>query len=738
MASRRFIYDTDTANISFIQTAVDLRKLGIKNNMFFLMLYDPSLRGVDPHSPNLTNDQIVRIVNECIVNPWYFLREVARIPDQGNPKGVPYQLNRANLAATWCFINGIDHYLVIPRQIGKTQSTVAIIDWIFLLGTTDSEIMFINMQAEKAIENLSRLKDQRDLLPKYLQFKISFDDEGNEIKGIDNVKTLKNASNNNSIVTKSSARSIAQAEKIGRGSTQPIQYYDEFEFIDFVKTIMEASGPAYNTASENAKRNNAMYCRCFTSTPGDLDTGSGQDALAVVENTCKWTEQFYDMTLDDVRDYIEVNSGNNIVYIEYSYTQLGKDETWFNKVCSLLNNNPLKIKREIFLQRLRGSSQSPYEPEDLARIEELKGKIKEEIFINKLFKLDIYESLVKNKPYFIGVDVANGYGEDNSAVTIMDPYTLKPCAEFKSANIGVKDLIKFIYVLVKKHLPKSILAIERNANGEAVLDHLRDTDIRGNIYFDNSKDMVGSNIDDKLDAQGMLVRDAQRRKLYGIYTQGKSRELMFSLLEGHIKDHKDKFITNNIIDDLMKLVRTKTGKIAAGAGFHDDSIMSYLMCLYLYYYGNNLHRFGFVRGQLPEDKDMNLGMTYDQVEDYLSDTDKEFFKGVNFTSHAEATVIGNVKQLIEQNRGLVSVTELSNGASDIPQDNQKRSGNNQHQERKIDEYELKLRNEMLAATKESDAFNRKIKFVSSVENMDYDDNEFSGDISLDFFDELNN
>jgi len=730
MVKRRYIYDTETTNISFIQTAVDLKRLGIKNNMFFLALYDPSLRGVDPYSPYLSNDQIIRIVNECIVNPWYFLREVARIPDQGNPKGVPYQLNRANLAATWCFLNGIDHYLVIPRQIGKTQSTVAIINWTFLLGTTDSEIMFINMLADKAIENLSRLKDQRDLLPKYLQFKIAYDEEGNEIKATDNVKTLKNGSNNNSIVTKSSARSLVQAEKIGRGATQPIQYYDEFEFIDFVKTIMEASGPAYNTASENAKRNNAMYCRVFTSTPGDLDSQSGQDALAVVENTCKWTEHFYDKPIEDVKEYIEINSGNNIVYIEYSYTQLGKDDVWFNKVCSLLNNNPLKIKREIFLQRLRGSSQSPYEPEDLARIEELKGQIKEEIFINKLFKLDIYEPLRKDKCYFIGVDVANGYGEDNSAVTIFDPYTIQPAAEFMSANIGVKDLIKFLYVLVRKHLPRSILAIERNANGEAVLDHLRDTDIRGNIYFDNSKDMVGSNIDDKLDAQGMLVREAKRRKLYGIYTQGKSRELMFSLLEGHIKDYKDKFITNNIINDLMKLVRTKTGKIAAGPGFHDDSIMSYLMCLYLYYYGNNLHRFGFVRGQLPDEDNRNKGMTYDQMEDYLSENDKEFFKGVNFTSLDEINVIDNVKQLIEDKRGLVTHEELDMASG-------KKKTNNIPQPRKLDEYELKIRNEMAKAQRESDLFNRNIKFVSSSENMDLDMDETLDDMPLDLFDELN-
>ena len=35
-----------------------------------------------------------------------------------------------------------------------------------------------------------------------------------------------------------------------------------------------------------------------------------------------------------------------------------------------------------------------------------------------------------------------------------------------------------------------------------------------------------------------------------------------------------------IVDDLMKLVRKNT-KIQAAPGFHDDSIMSYLFCLYV-------------------------------------------------------------------------------------------------------------------------------------------------------------
>jgi len=175
---------------------------------------------------------------------------------------------------------------------------------------------------------------------------------------------------------------------------------------------------------------------------------------------------------------------------------------------------------------MRGSSESPFPAEDLATIEEMKKPIKEEIFINKLFKLDIYEPLKKDRIYFVGVDTSNGYGKDNTAVTVFDPYTIKPVAEFKSPYIGVVQTIKFITTLIKHHIPKSILCIERNFNGEAIMDSLKLTDIRSNLYFDNDKDLVSSGLDDKLDSEGMLKLESARRKLYGVWTGDKSREVM--------------------------------------------------------------------------------------------------------------------------------------------------------------------------------------------------------------------
>ena len=683
---RKFSYHLETKNISFLQTARDLKLLGIKNNMFFLRLYDDDLRFVDPYSPFLPQETIIKIINECIINPWYFLREIVRIPEQGGP-GIPYQLNRANLAATWCFLNGIDHYLVIPRQIGKTQSTLAILNWAFLLGTTNSEFMFIAIKQELANKNLERLKEQRDLLPPYLQFKISIDQEGNIQKPKDNVTVLENNSNGNSIVTKPGALSKEKAENIGRGCTQPVQYYDEVEFTDWIKDIVEAAGPAFNTASANAKRNNAAYCRVFTSTPGDLDSRPCQQALQMIEKTTKWSEKFYDWDIEEVRDYIDSNSDNKIVYIEYQYTQLGKDEAWFRKICGMINNDPAKIKREIFLQRLRGSSDSPFEPEDLEALDELRGKVKEEIFINKLFKLDLYESLKRDRVYIVGVDVATGSGGDNSAVTIIDPYTLSTVGSFASSLIGVHGLQQFLFVLVRKYIPRAILCIERNHNGEAVMDNLRQTAIRQNIYFDNSKDILGSRIDEKVDAHGFLKREAASRRFYGVYTSGKSREIMMNLLFAHMSDFKDKFVSNNVIDDIFTLVKNKRGKIEASPGKHDDSIMSYLIALYVYYHGNNLHRYGFVKGELPDEEERNRGLSYEEQVNRLDSRTQSYF---------------------------------SNAGS-----------------KTVDDYTNSIMAEIERARREMSSYDYGSNYVNRVENMDDFDDGFIDGFSSDFYNELN-
>ena len=51
LESNNIFYDTETTNLTFLQVANDLRRLGIKNNKFFLRLNDKGLQGIDPHGP---------------------------------------------------------------------------------------------------------------------------------------------------------------------------------------------------------------------------------------------------------------------------------------------------------------------------------------------------------------------------------------------------------------------------------------------------------------------------------------------------------------------------------------------------------------------------------------------------------------------------------------------------------------------------------------------------------------
>ena len=137
-------YDTGTKNKSFLQVAKDLNKLGIKNYYFMLEIKDYTLVDVDPYSPNLTQDQVSRIMTECTRNIWYYLREICRIPSQGGV-GVSFKANRGNIAQTWCVLHGIDSWLCLPRQQGKTQSCLAIFAWAYSFGTNDSNFIFINI-----------------------------------------------------------------------------------------------------------------------------------------------------------------------------------------------------------------------------------------------------------------------------------------------------------------------------------------------------------------------------------------------------------------------------------------------------------------------------------------------------------------------------------------------------------------------------------------------------------------
>ena len=326
---------------------------------------------------------------------------------------------------------------------------------------------------------------------------------------------------------------------------------------------------------------------------GDLDTKAGKSSQLLLDKTAKWSEKLYDMTPEQIEDYLNAKGDdcNRIVYIEYSYLQIGLTNEWFKTMAAGINDN-LTVRREILLQRLHGSSLSPFDQEDIESIIELQRKPIDELWINDYYKFDIYTPLDRRKAYIIGVDCSSGTNGDNNAVTIIDPFSLEPVAEFECSFIGETKYEQLLISLIRDNLPRSVLCIERNSMGDGIVDHLLHSPISQNLYYDKNKNLMAETMSKNQTIESLLRKEASMKRYYGVYTEGNSRDQMMAILARHVNEYKEKFVTANITRDLSRLVRTPSGKVAAGSGFHDDSIMSYLIGLYVRYHGNNLEVFG--------------------------------------------------------------------------------------------------------------------------------------------------
>ena len=635
-------YHMSTTNQSFLDMHYYLKQTGRQNNKFFLVIYDPDLIGVDPRDPNLNTLMKKKILRECIINFWYFIREVVRIPDQGGAVGggARYKLHRGNLALNFGFLLNWNMFVEFPRQHGKTISAVVWYLWVFNFGTTNSEMMFMNKKHDDSKMNLRRLKDIRDTLPSYLQMKEMMGPDGKIKKASNNVESTTNIINNNKITTKAGARNSAGANGLGRGCTMPIHWYDEYAFILYNDVIYSAATPAFKTASMNAKKNNAPYGILITTTPGDMTTNEGIEAYNTKEAATPFNEAFYDYSFEKLEEVRNSNTSSSFFYIRYTYQQLGSSEQYFKEMVIDLKKNWVAIRREVLLEWSKSSSNSPFRQQDLDEVERLvmKEPIQQVALSNGLYFLNIYKpmdaSMAFRYPPIMGVDVSGGYQKDSSTITIIDSRTTEVVADFNCNYISTNDLAKVIYELVVKYMPNCIVNVERNGGfGASVLSVLAKSKIKKNLYFE-IKDKV---IEERFNGT-KPVRKTVQKKCFGFDETRDSRQLLMEILKERMEKHKAKFISPIIFDELTTLEVKRNGRIEHADNAHDDQIFSYLLALYVWYEGKNLmQNFGLDKGTLyTDDADeeyLGLDETYrDIVNEIEMEEDEDLQEQLNFLS----------------------------------------------------------------------------------------------------------
>lgn len=611
-----FMVDMGTRNQSFLQTHQELKYLGIKNNAFMLKLIDPSLAGVDPHDPNIDNATADRVQLECARNFWYYVREVARIPIQ-NSAPVPLYLHRASCAQFWLFLQHIDNTLNIPRRCYKTSNTLAgPYCWTYNFGLRNGNMQCFNYENSQAQKNLDTMKGMLDALPKYMRYPaIVVEDNTKQKKKklsikkkTDNVRSIRHPVTNNVITTRGKAMNVDSALKFGRGDAINMPYFDEAEWINFLPDILAASGPSYQEALNMAMKTGAAACRLFTTTPGYKNIPQHRNNFEkFIAIQPVWSEKLYDMTYDEIQEYM-LNNGNGftkILYIEYDYLKCRRDDKWLEDMLVSLQGNRLKFRTEVLLQRLSADENGPFDPYDVDYLIQNKKEPITQILLNGSYRFDVYQHLDidvgqyldPQLPYFIGIDPATGVGGDSTAFVGINPYNLKPAFEFGSAYISEPKVIALIVTLVRM-LPRSIVFIETRSSGSAIIAGIRESypDVAARLYkseYDPSKIYIKEQAQPYVNETDR--RNAIEKKLYGISTGQTSRAQIQDLWVEYVNTYKSVIYSGHVVSELSTMTKTAAGKIEASSGAHDDFSMAWGFCLWGYHHGQKLERYGFVK-----------------------------------------------------------------------------------------------------------------------------------------------
>jgi len=587
----------DTKNLSFIRMTQLLARMGVKNNKFFLHLSQPELAKYDPH--HLTDSSMelrARIALECKVNIWYFLREVIRINAAGSDP-VPYILSRANLAMTWCFCNSVNIFATIGRQLGKTQGCLALYAWAMYFAYKNSTLALLCKDDSLIQDNIQRVKDMKNSLPPYLVLR--------SIKDADNKEGISYTQLNNTYKTFVAQSDKIAAAKQARGSSLPLIHFDELAYYKNNDLSYPSVCACMDAAGEIAKKAGLPSCKILTTTAGKLSDPAGAYAFRIKSHAVRFRDQFYDLnSIDDLNALLDKESTNHMVYIEYSYKQLGKDDAWFKRVTA--DKDDITIRVDYLNEWMLGTGSNVI-PDHL--LERIQKSVIEPVSYSSYGNLTVYwyvskdivltDPLMKNKHYIIGMDTSDCVGEDFTTLCVIDPSDLGIIATCRVNTPSFTHVAQCVCELMDD-LPNSIFVPERNKNGAVLVDILIDKLLRQNVspFFRIYNTFIQDWCDSSKDLSQIDLSNGVNRKRFGYNTTAANRDDMYSkVLINALNIMSDRVYDSNLCEE-MKALSIRNGRIDHAIGGHDDLTFAFLMATWFALYGRNHHMYGISNDEM--------------------------------------------------------------------------------------------------------------------------------------------
>lgn len=603
--------DYSTANISFVKMSYLLKQMGIKNNKFMLALVQPELRGVDPFDPDLAEEQVLRIVAECKMNPWYFFREVVRIQEGGGDP-VRYILNRANLALMWTHFNSVDIFLTIPRQIGKTIGVQGIMAYKMFVLCRNVNIGLFAKDNDLRMENVSRLKAIRDALPDYLQ---------KQGPGVctDNKEGLEFKPFSNKYMTFVAQNDRRKAAGQGRGQSFIDEHWDELGYYVNNHLSFPSAQSATDAAQPQARDNGIPCATIITTTAAMLEDPSGMYAHSMKCKAFRFTEIIYDcQDIDELTRLLK--SSNQIIYAEFSYQQLGMGQEWWDRVTR--NKTQDEIDRDYLNIWTHGASGSLINTDILKKlklntIEAVYTQIKEDLVLRWYVPMErLKDESFCNRPFILASDTADNVGRDATSLVLIDPSDMSVVMVCKSNQSSWANVIKVTVELMREY-PRCVFIPERNKNGAVFIDLILAA-FEGDHSFNPWNRIYNLHHQDynskSADCRRLDLASGSVRKLFGFTTGASSRKQLYqSIFTTVVPRNVDRIHDGTLIDEIGGITVDTHGRIDHTSDSHDDVLIAYLIACWFIMYGRNHHMYGIRENEILQDVTIN-DETIDPIE----------------------------------------------------------------------------------------------------------------------------
>ena len=612
----------DTKNESYLKLAGTYYAMGVKNYAFMLALHDQSLKDVDPFSPFLTELEMVKIAIECKINPWYYFREIAKVPARSGSDAVPLLANRGNIALYWCFFNHVMTYLVQIRQTGKSISTDVLDSYLLNIRCRGTTINLLTKDDALRSENIQRLKDIIDEMPFYLKQRSK--------KDLDNTELINISSLGNWYKAHLPQKAKKFALNTGRGMSSPIFRVDEGPFQANIEISLPAALAAGVAMRNKARANNEPYGTTLTTTAGKKDDPDGRYFYQQICAAAEWTEKFFDAKdatelevmiravsrglKEKMRVGDEVIRGEFAVNITMNHRQLGYDDAWLLTALEETKSVGDAADRDFFNRWTSGSLSSPL---SIQQMEIIRGSQKEPLYVEDCkigsFRVpcrwyipkDSIEMYMAKNSSILSADTSDGAGGDDISLSLTD---VKSGMLIASFNVNQVNLLAFSEWVCERWIiqcPNVTLIPERRSSAIALIDHLLlILPDRGIDPFKRIFNRIVNDPDENKTAYEEIKLPLSRRphdiyvrykKAFGWATSGggmTSRSDLYSttLISaarncGHIVNDK------TTIDQILSL-ETRNGRVDHAPGEHDDAVIGWLLGHWMLTKAKNLLHYG--------------------------------------------------------------------------------------------------------------------------------------------------